>query len=72
MTYNNILIIQPLVKERMCGGWLAVCPAGAAVHFGVTAKTREGVVKAFNIAAKRWSDALLNETKPPEGGHTGL
>ena len=56
----NMQIMQPRILERFCGGWLAVSPTNATLRIGVTASSKEGALKAFSLAAKRWADILYD------------
>ena len=55
---DKILNIQPVIKERKCGGWLAVSPAGAIVNIGVTGDYKVGAISQFKASVKMWSNIL--------------
>lgn len=55
----NVQEIAPKVRERQCGGWLAVSEENAELKIGVTADTEEGARAAFSNALIRW-DKILN------------
>lgn len=51
--------IAPEVRERQCGGWIAVSRGAAEIKIGVTAETEEGARTAFREALSRW-ERILN------------
>lgn len=59
--------IEPKIRERQCGGWLAVSEANADLKIGVTADTEEGARAAFAQALIRWGKILSSE--PPQVEH---
>jgi hypothetical protein len=53
-------VVEPIVTERACGGWLAVGAPESLLRIGVTAASRELALDAFAVTVRRW-EALLDE-----------
>jgi hypothetical protein len=58
---NTLQGIAPNVRERQCGGWLAVSEANADLKIGVTADTEAGARAAFASALIKWEKILKSE-----------
>lgn len=55
--------ISPVIRQRLCGGWLAVSDAKAYLKIGATADTEDGARAAFSEALVRW-DRILKLGQP--------
>lgn len=53
-------VVEPILSERACGGWLAVGAPESLLRIGVTAESRERALAEFAAAVRRW-EALLDE-----------
>lgn len=53
-----MLNIQPNLAKRQCDGWLAVCPAGSLVSFGVIGETLDDAAAKFSATATLWAILL--------------
>ncbi len=45
---------SPILKARMCGGWLAVASKGSPLPFGVTGDTEMDARTKYEASLKRW------------------
>lgn len=62
--------IRPRLTERACGGWLAVAPAEAAVHLGVTGQTENEARENFLRSFDRWKEILATDKAEANLGHS--
>jgi hypothetical protein len=49
-----LYLVEPVLIERRCGGWLAITPRGWPLGIGVTADTRDAAVMQFREMLERW------------------
>lgn len=58
---------KPNLIRRSCGGWLAVSPDSEPIKIGVTAPSREEVVRRFQSSLARWREL---PSDAPASNHT--
>lgn len=54
---HGLMQDEPILIERSCGGWLAVAPDDALLHFGVTGDDADDARQSFKLATERWMEA---------------
>lgn len=59
---DRITEVRPKLRRRECGGWLAVCPRGAGLSFGVTAPTEQEALAKFRFSFGRWLEILKQKS----------
>jgi hypothetical protein len=55
---DRIAEVRPKIRQRACGGWIAICPRAAGLSFGVTAPTESEAADRFRFEFSRWLDIL--------------
>lgn len=58
--------VAPRIRERRCGGWLAVSLADAPLKIGVTADTEDQAREAFAQAVREWEVILTSDRSHDE------
>jgi hypothetical protein len=59
---DRITDVRPKLRRRACGGWLAICPSGEGLSFGITALTEQEARDKFRFAFGRWLEILNTKT----------
>jgi hypothetical protein len=56
--------MEPVLRHRHCGGWLAVSPEGAGLRIGTTGDTEDEARAAFIQARDRSAELFALESPP--------
>ncbi len=57
---------KPRIRERRCGGWIAVSDINSPLKIGVTADTEDQVRMAFVQAVSEWREILNSGEALPQ------